>query len=128
MRTERHLLQLAVAIACLVPLTVGTAGVLLGPAALGAPASTDLASHFRYLSGIFLGVGLGFASCVPRIESMGPRFRLLGLFVVVGGLARAFGLTEGTPSLGHRLGLVMELGIVPLLMVWQRRVARRYAG
>ena len=44
----------------------------------------------------------------------------------VRGLARALSWwTVGAPSLGHKLGLVMELVIVPLLMLWQARVARR---
>lgn len=126
-RIERVLLQAAVAIACLVPLTTGSQGVLRGAAMLKAPIVTpDLDSHFRYLSGIFLMVGVGFLSCVPRIEARGARFRLLGAMVILGGLARALSWAEmGTPSLGHRLGLAMELGVVPLLMLWQARVARR---
>lgn len=121
----KSLLQIAVALACLVPLGIGGAGVLLGPGIVGAaPGQPDLDSHFRYLSGVFLGVGVGFASCVPHIERMGPRFRLLGAFVVLGGLSRALGWAEhGAPSIGHRLGLVMELGVTPLLMLWQARVA-----
>jgi len=126
--TERRLLQIVIAIACLVPLSAGGLGVLRGAAwvkGIGTP-PPDLDSHFRYLSGIFLGVGLAFASCVPRIERTGARFRLLAAFVVLGGLARALSALEvGLPSTGNRLGLVMELGVVPLLILWQARVARR---
>ncbi|WP_380873711.1 hypothetical protein ACFB49_43310 [Sphingomonas sp. DBB INV C78] len=125
---ERRLLQLAVAIACLVPLTIGAASVALGPSAIarGLAVSASFDSHFRYLSGIFLALGLGFASCVPAIEARGPRFRLLGAMVVAGGLARLLSLgIVGWPGAGHRFGLVMELGVVPLLMLWQARVARR---
>jgi len=45
-------------------------------------------SHFRYLSGLLLGIGLGFWSTIPRIEANGDRFRLLSFIVVAGGLAR----------------------------------------
>lgn len=125
---ERRLWQGAVLLACGVPLFTGALGVLRGPEWLkgvgaGPP---DLESHFRYMSGIFLGVGLAFASCIPDMESKTGRFRMLAAFVVLGGLARALGWwLAGEPSPGHRLGLAMELGVVPLLALWQARVARR---
>lgn len=125
---ERRLLQAVVALACLVPLLAGGAGVLVGPAFLAGvdpPVAADLDSHFRYVSGIFLGVGMAFVTCVPAIERKGPRFRLLGALVVAGGLARFLSLVEiGAPGAAHCLALVMELGVVPLLMLWQARVAR----
>ena len=126
---ERRLLQMVVAIACLVPLTVGGWSILHGPHFLGRAAAipTDLDSHFRYLSGIFFGVGLAFASCVPGIERKGARFQLLGALIVSGGLARLVSLIAvGMPSAGHIAGLAMELGVVPLLMLWQWRVAQRF--
>ncbi len=125
---EKRLLQLAVALACLVPLATGSLGVLSGPAFLAQPPAVprDLDSHFRYLSGIFLGVGIAFTTCIPTIEAKGPRFRLLGAFVVAGGLARLASVAAvGVPSGGHLFGLVMELGVVPVLLLWQASVARR---
>ena len=126
---ERRLLQAAVAFAALVPLTMGILSLVEGPAILrgvGAHAPTDLDSHFRYLSGLLAGIGLGFASCIPAIERHGARFRLLGLIVVLGGLGRLLSLlSSGVPGGGHLFGLAMELGVVPLLMLWQARVARR---
>lgn len=124
---ERRALQGVVAIACLVPLSIGGISVVHGPGWLGhAPViPADLDSQFRYVSGIFLALGLAFVTCVPAIERKGARFRLLGLLVVAGGLARLLSwATVGPPSAGHQLGLVMELGIVPLLMLWQARIAR----
>jgi hypothetical protein len=53
-------------------------------------------------------------------------FRTLAFIVVVGGLSRLLSLVQvGTPGPGHQFGLAMELGIVPLLALWQARVARR---
>ena len=128
--TEKRLLQFVVAIACLVPLLTGGASILRGPAMFGHPhdVPVDLDSHFRYISGIFFGLGVAFTTCVPAIERKGERFRMLGAMVVCGGLARLFSLvTVGVPSKGHLLGLCMELGVVPLLMLWQRGVAKRAA-
>lgn len=126
---EKRLLQIVVAIACLVPLSVGGQSILHGPGFLGhAPViPTDLDSHFRYISGIFFGVGIAFATCIPDIENKGPRFRLLGALVVCGGVARIVSLLAvGPPSKGHIFGFAMELGTVPLLMLWQYRFAKRY--
>lgn len=125
---ERRLLQGVIALACLLPLTVGGQGILHGPAPFGHPAEVprDLDSHFRYISGIFFATGLGFLSCIPHIETKGPRFRLLGGLIVVGGLSRGVSLLAvGAPSTGHLLGLGMEVLVVPLLMLWQTGFARR---
>ena len=127
--TERRVLQVVVAIACLLPLLVGGEGVLRGPAPFGhlTDVPRDLDSHFRYISGIFFATGLGFLSCIASIERRGERFRLLGSMIVVGGLARGVSLlAAGVPSTGHLLGLGMETIVVPLLMLWQARLARRY--
>ena len=128
-QTERRLLQAAVALGCLSPLIFGLRGIVEGPAMVGtAHALPDLASHYRFLSGLFLGVGLVLLSCVPAIERRTARFRWTCAAVVIGGLARAFGIvTGGAPSAGHWLALAAELGVVPLLLLWQARVARRFA-
>ena len=47
--------------------------------------------------------------------------------VVAGGLARLVSLAQvGAPSPGHLFGFAMELGAVPLLMLWQAAFARRW--
>jgi hypothetical protein len=86
----------------------------------------DLDSHFRYLSGLLLAIGIGFASCIAGIERKTKRFRLLALLVFAGGLGRLISLASaGVPGSGHLFGLAMELGAVPLLVLWQARVASR---
>ncbi|PTW45841.1 uncharacterized protein DUF4345 [Sphingomonas faeni] len=125
---EKRLLQAVIAVACLLPLIVGGQGILHGPAPFGhlADVPKDLDSHFRYISGIFFATGLGFVSCIPNIERKGPRFRLLGGLIFVGGVSRLISLIAvGVPSQGHVLGLGMETIVVPLLMLWQWNFARR---
>ena len=119
--TERKLLQAATALAACVPACGGLAGLIAG-----APAeSAAFDSHFRYLSGLLLGIGLLVWSLVPRIERNGAVFRAVTLIVVIGGLARLYALIErGTPGL-MGLALVMELGVTPALCLWQSRVARQ---
>ncbi len=130
--TERRLLQTAVALGCLSPLWFGLRGIVAGPAMLAGvdpgQAPPDLLSHYRYLSGLFLGLGLILLSCLPAIERRTGRFRWACAALVLGGLARGLGLIMGdAPSAGHRIALAAELGIVPLLVLWQTRVARRFA-
>jgi hypothetical protein len=123
--TERRALQIVVAIASLVPISAGAAGVLLGPAMveIATPAAAD--SHFRYLSGLLLGIGLAFVTTIPRIEAHTARVRILATIVVVGGLARLFSfLVRGYPDKPMALALVMELVVTPALALWQSRVAQ----
>ncbi len=124
---ERRLLQLAMALGCAVPLLAGGAGMIQGPAFLsgvGTEVPADLDSHFRYLSGLLFAIGLAFASCIPDVERKAMRFRLLAAIVFIGGLGRLLGLvSSGIPGAGHVFGLVMELCTVPILVLWQARVA-----
>ena len=129
---ERRLLQAAVAIGCLSPFYFGLRGVIEGPAMLAGikpgQSAPDLLSHYRYLSGLFFGLGLVLLSCVPRIECRITRFRWAAGAIVCGGLARALGIALGdAPSAAHFVALGAELGLTPLLVLWQARVARLFS-
>ncbi|MGA3002383.1 MAG: DUF4345 domain-containing protein [Acetobacteraceae bacterium] len=124
---EKRLLQIVVAVGSLVPICAGAAGMVSGPRFLGSTiaGSVDLDSHFRYLSGLLLAIGVGFVSTIPRIETHGDRFRILTGIVVIGGIGRLVSLYAiGPPSLVMLTALVMELIVTPGLAVWQYRVAR----
>jgi len=96
-----------VLLAAAVPVAAGLSGIVLGPTSVDLPAiSPSQDSHARYLSGLLLGIGLAFWSTVPSIERQGARFRLLAAMVVLAGLG-------------------LELAVVPLLALWQSRVAAR---
>ncbi len=126
-RVSRRLLQVLVAVLGLVPVLAGLAGIVLGPS-MAAPIDAPLAldSHFRYLSGLLLAIGLAFWSTIPRIEREAARFRLLTALVVMGGLSRLLGLAlRGVPPAPMLFGLCMELGVTPLLCWWQYRIAAR---
>ena len=84
-------------------------------------------THVSYLSGLLLGIGLSFWSLIPTIERQSRVFTLLTLIVVLGGLARLLtALRLGAWSLSVDLPLVMELGVTPLLCLWQYRVAKGF--
>jgi hypothetical protein len=123
---ERRALQIGVAIGSIVPIGAGATGILLGPTMLppGTAAAGDLDSHFRYLSGLLLAIGFGFASTIPHIEARGGRFRLLAGLVIAGGCGRLVSLlTIGPPSPVMIAALVMELLVTPGLAIWQYRIA-----
>ncbi|MDB5643872.1 MAG: hypothetical protein JWN07_3189 [Hyphomicrobiales bacterium] len=123
---NKRALQVAVLLASVVPIGAGLAGVFEGSLFLSdqlAPAAQD--SHFRYLSGLLLAIGLAFASAVRRIERHGGLFLLLTGIVVTGGLARLAGLVfTGASSTSTLFALFMELLVTPAIFIWQRSVAR----
>jgi hypothetical protein len=124
MSLERRALQILILLAGLVPVFGGGAGVVLGQRAFGPFAGAEADSHVRYLSGLLLAIGLTYWSCIPTIERRGEIVRALTLIVFIGGLARLAGvLVAGDPG-SMRWALVMELGVAPLIGLWQARVAR----
>ena len=127
-RLERRLLQATVAVASFVALSMGGLSVLKGPdviKGMDPPFPIDLDSHYRYLSGLLLGIGLVFVATIPRIERHRTIYLTLGAVIFIGGLSRLVSLVaQGVPSFGHQFGLVMELVAVPLIVLWQGRVAR----
>lgn len=124
---DRRRLQNAVALAALIPVVAGFYGVLFGPQITGEHLGISGDSHYRFLSGLNFGIGLLFWSTIPNIEATGPRFRLLTLLIFIGGLSRTLGMfLTGVPSLYMVGALVFELLFVPLLCLWQWRVARGY--
>lgn len=128
MKRERKLLQQSVAVIATIPAAVGLYGILFGQALTGDAVSISAESHFRFLSGLLMAIGLGFWSTVPGIETKTSRFRFLTLLVVIGGLGRLVGLAlTGLPSFFMIGGLILELGVAPALCLWQTRIANRYA-
>ena len=123
---ELRLARIAFAIACLVPLLAGGAGALFGARFLGATLDAAADSHFRYLSGLLLAIGLAFCRCIPDLPRQGAAVRLLTAIVFIGGLARLLALPlQGWPGGSMVAALGMELVVTPLLCLWQARIARR---
>ena len=129
-RIERRALQVVVFLGGFVPVLAGLAGFLEGPEMAGMNTSViSMDSHFRYLSGLLMGIGFCFWSTILDIEMKKERFQMLGLIVVLGGCARLYSLiTVGLPDHAMLSGLVMELVIVPLLVLWQHRVTHQTAS
>jgi hypothetical protein len=130
-KSSKTALQIVVALLAATPVLVGLEGILSGPEMLhvAAPWPVDLDSHFRFLSGFFLAIGIAWYSCIPDIETKTERFRLLAACTFAGGLARLFSLLiAGMPSAGHIAGLCVELLAVPSLVWWQASIANKAAA
>ena len=123
--SSRRALQIAVALAAVVPIVAGAAGALVGARIAGDWPGASLDSHVRYLSGLLLGIGLAYWAMVPRIERRRTLFAALSAIVVLGGLARLLGLllVAERPGPIMQAALLMELVVTPLLALWQGRVA-----
>lgn len=121
----RKNLQIAIAIAGLVPVGAGLGGIVMGARFAGQPhAVPDLTSMYAYLSGLLLAIGLIFYASIPRIEHHTARVRILTLIVFIGGLGRLASLfLHGVPGASMLFGLTMELLVTPLLCLWQSRIA-----
>jgi hypothetical protein len=123
---SRRLLQIAVAVAGLVPVSAGALGAIR-PELLHLTGKGHALTHVSYLSGLLLALGLSFWSLIPTIERQGVAARLLTGLVVLGGLARALTAVRlGAWDLQVVLPLIMELGVTPALCLWQGRVARAF--
>jgi hypothetical protein len=125
---RKRALQFVVALCSLVPITAGAGGMLFGPCFFETPViePADLDGHFRYLSGLLLGIGIAYLLAIPGIERQRKLFLLLGAVVVLGGLGRLFGmLTTGAPTPFVLFALAMELIVTPVITLWQARISQQ---
>ena|SRR5690349_10202146 len=116
---ERRLLQIAVALVGALHVLGGFQGLIAG---LGSNSYAD--SHYRYLSGILLGVGAAFWVTIPDIQDKGELFRVMTLVVAVGGVARLGAALAQGGDQGVWAAIVVEVVIVPALCLWRERIER----
>jgi hypothetical protein len=122
---ERRLLQTALAIVSLIPLSAGLAGIWTGPEFYHVAATITADSHMRYLSGLLFGIGLVVWWVIPNVEKPSEAFATVTAIVFVGGLARLWSFIHvGMPNDVMFSALFVELGLTPALFFWHRRVVR----
>ena len=122
---ERKLLQIVVACAGLVGVGLGLTGVLFGTMHADLSGDVVLDSYVRFAKGVLLAIGLIYWSCIAQIERRGERISLVTFILVFGTLSRLFSVVgHGVPTVGIMSNLFAGLIFVPLLWLWQRRVAR----
>ncbi len=80
---------------------------------------------FRALAGVWFSLGLMFAYMVPRIEKHGVWFAFACLAILGMGVGRLLSSTAFEPAPANSLvAMLSEFLVPPILVAWQRRVAR----
>jgi hypothetical protein len=103
---------------------LGLTGVLFGTLHTDLSGDVVLDSYVRFGKGVLLAIGLVYWSSIPAIERRGDRISLVTFILVLGTLSRLFSaIGHGVPTLGIIANLIAGLILVPLLWLWQRRVA-----
>jgi hypothetical protein len=121
---ERKCLQIAFALAGLMLVGFGLAGVFFGADFADLSGNVVMDSYFRFLKGMLLAIGLIYWSSIPDIERHGERISLVTFIVVLGAVPRLLAVIgHGVPTIGILIGLAGELIFAPLLWLWQRHVA-----
>ena len=124
----RRGLQIVLGTLSLVPLASGAAGVLVGPRALpgvDGPVPADLDSEYRYTHAMWFTAAPILWRAIPRIERETAAVRAVSAAVFLGGVARLVSLrASGRPHPVLVGATVLELAGIPVLLAWQKRVAR----
>jgi hypothetical protein len=122
---ECKLLQLAFALAGLMLVGFGFAGVFFGANFLDLSGNVVMDSYIRFLKGMLLAIGLVYWSSIPDIARHGERVSLVTFILVLGAVPRLMAVIgHGVPTIGIVIGLAGELIAAPLLWLWQRRIVR----
>ena len=81
-------------------------------------------SQFRFQSAYYFGLAFLIWYIIPRVEEHTAIFRIIVLFLFVGGLGRLYSyLTIGAPPSNMVGGMILEL-CLPLLIIWQAKIAK----
>ncbi|MBY0421299.1 MAG: DUF4345 domain-containing protein [Parvularculaceae bacterium] len=123
-------LQIALGVLSLIPLAFGALGLLYGVGRFLPfdEAAAGLDSQYRFLSAVYLGLAVLIWRIIPSVEKHGWIISTLVAAIFVGGLARVYSayLYDSAP-IELIAAAALELGS-PLLILWQRAVARQPRG
>jgi hypothetical protein len=117
----RRGLQLTLAVLSMIPISVGIMGIVLGtsrwlPANVITP---EFDSHYRYIAGYYVSLGMLGLWIIPRIEKHRSLFRIICASVFMGGIGRVAAILQvGLPGSMAIFFTAFEL-CFPLLLFWQ---------
>jgi hypothetical protein len=126
---SKRALQVLTAVLGAVPILTGLVGLLgLGdPIYAGAeiPANALLDSNLRFLSGVWLGLGLTVIWLIPRIETQTVLFRVLWGMIFLGGVGRLLSMIfVGWTPIPFIAFTVLEIVGAPIFVAWQARLGK----
>jgi hypothetical protein len=119
-------LQLTLAILSMIPILVGIMGIMRGtsrwlPINIITP---DFDSHYRYIAGYYISLGMLGLWIIPEIEKHKSLFRILCVSVFLGGIGRVVSILQvGRPGSMALFFTAFEL-CFPLLLLWQAKLFR----
>ena len=114
-----------------VPVLTGIYAVLTGSGGIPGEneAGASVESELRFYAVLWIAFGAALIWTAPRAARETKLVRALMAVLFAGGIARAIAwAAEGRPDGLFVVLLVLELAIPPLVVLWQRRVARDAAG
>ncbi len=111
-----------------VPITTGLLGLLgiHNPiyATVDLPANALLDTNLRFMSGLWLGLGLAVLWLLPQIERQTVLFRAAWGMIFLGGLGRLLSIAfVGLPPWPFLFFAAIEVLGAPVLLLWQNRIA-----
>jgi hypothetical protein len=117
-------LQIATGVLAIIPVLTGMIGMggLRDPlyASAGASQSVLLDSNLRFLSGVWLGLGLALFWLIPNIERQTVLFRVICGAIFLGGVGRLFSmLFLAVPPLPFIGFTILEIVGAPFFVWWQ---------
>jgi hypothetical protein len=128
---SRRLLQAANALLGLATVALAGMSLALGAASPvyageGVPEIPALDGNLLFFGGMGLGLGLILLWITPSIERNTTLFRAVWICAPLGGIGRlVFMAVVGQPPVPMIVFTALEVPLVPVLLVWQSRVAAR---
>jgi Domain of unknown function (DUF4345) len=124
---QRIGLKAAVGLTAMIPIANGIAGIIKGPAMLETAirCTIPLDSHYRYLSGLPLGMGILLLRSLPNIERDGTDLRRVTLLVFIGGLGRLWGVITKGYTTNTALVTLAELLVFPVVCAYQNYIQKK---
>jgi hypothetical protein len=120
-------LQVTITIFSVLPLLVGGLGIVLGttrwlPAQM---ITADFDSHYRYIAGYYVSLGLLGLWVAPKIEKHTGLLRIICASIFIGGLGRVASIVQvGLPGPMATVFTIFELCFPLVLLLWQAKVSR----
>jgi uncharacterized protein DUF4345 len=126
---SKRSLQIATGVLGTIPVVTGVIGMsgLSDPiyASVGLPANAMLDSNLRFLSGVWLGLGLALYWLIPKIDKQTVLFRVIWGMIFLGGVGRLISmLFQALPPIPFIGFTILEIAGAPIFVLWQARVAR----